>query len=109
MLSKAKSPGAGIAQLVERPTDKPGTSDAGSSPKRGKGFFSQSTNFRADSLTVFVQPPCAIACNNICAHNKTTNRGSHIYHGSDVQNIAHTDRNKGISAALAAAVPYTGN
>ena len=32
----------GIAQLVERPTEKPGANtDAGSSPRCGKGFFPQ--------------------------------------------------------------------
>ena len=32
--------GAGIAQLVGRLTEKPGITDAGSSPRYGKGFFS---------------------------------------------------------------------
>ena len=32
-------------------------------------FVSQSP-FNADSLTVFAQPPCAIACINICVHVK---------------------------------------
>ena len=43
--------------------------DAGSSPRCGKGFYSQSTS-SADSLTVPVQPPCAVACINICADIK---------------------------------------
>ena len=39
----------------------------GSSPRCGKLFFSQSTS-SADSLTVSVQPPCTIACIDICMH-----------------------------------------
>ena len=38
--------GAGAGQLAERPTEKPGaqlTADAGSSPRCGKGFFSQNS------------------------------------------------------------------
>ena len=40
----ATTKGAGIAQMVERPIEKPGEtgSDASSNPRRGKGFFSQS-------------------------------------------------------------------
>ena len=53
---------AGIAQLVQRLTERCKT-DAGLSPRGGKGFFSQ-------SLTVTVQPPCAIACIQICAYVK---------------------------------------
>ena len=30
--------------------------------------FSPRVNFSADSLTVFAQPPCVIACTNNCAH-----------------------------------------
>ena len=44
-------------------------SNVSSTPPKGKGFFSQST-FIADSLSVFMQPPCTITCINICVHIK---------------------------------------
>ena len=53
---------AGIAQLVQRPTERCKI-DAGLSPPVRKGTFSQ-------SLTVTEQPPCAIACIKICAYVK---------------------------------------
>ena len=40
--------------------------DAGSSPRCGKGFFS----FSADSLTLSVQSPCAVTYISIWAHAK---------------------------------------
>ena len=46
--------------------------NTGSSPRCGKGFFFQSTS-SVDSLTVSVQPPCAIACINIYVHVKNPN------------------------------------
>ena len=64
--------------------------DAGSSPRCGKGFFSRSQlPVQIDSLTGFAHPLCAIARTNICAH---------------VKNPTHTGSN-GYSSALAAAVP----
>ena len=57
--------GAGIPQMVQRPTEIPRrNTDAGSSPRCRKGFFSLGSAFRADSLTVSVQPSCGIACIN---------------------------------------------
>ena len=55
----------------------------------------------ADSLTVSVQPPCAIACTNICAHVKSPKHWQ-PYHTTVRlhENTVHTD------PALAAAVPY---
>ena len=46
--------------------------EAGSIPRCGEGFyfFSPESTFSADSLTVSVQTPCAIACSNICANVK---------------------------------------
>ena len=54
-----------VAQLVERRT---GTPEA-DSPVR-QGLFLPVSAFSADSLTVPVHPPCAIACIYICAHVK---------------------------------------
>ena len=93
-----------IAQLAERPTGKPKcNTDAGSSPRCGKGFFSQST-FSADPITVSVQPPCAIACINSCAHVKNPKHRQPlpllVY-----TKILHTLIGMG-SAALVAALPY---
>ena len=52
-------------------------SNVSSTPPRGKGFFSQST-FIADSLSVFMQPPCTITCINICVHIKNPKHRWHI-------------------------------
>ena len=64
--------GREVAQWVERPTEKPRrNTDAGSSVRCGKRFFSQSQPaFGADSPTVSVQPPGAIACINFYAYFK---------------------------------------
>ena len=56
-----------VAQLV-RAADRH-AADAGSIPRCGKEFFSQST-FSANSLTCVRTPTCAITCTNICAHIK---------------------------------------
>ena len=58
--------GAGIAQLVERPTEKPGAILTRVRVQGSARYFSPS----ADSLTVSVQPPCAMACINSCVHVK---------------------------------------
>ena len=59
------------AQLVDYPIEKPGAiltrvwvSGA------AKDFFLPESTSSADSLTVSVQPPCAIECINICVHVK---------------------------------------
>ena len=58
---------AGIVQLVGRPTENPRRNTyAGLSPRFWKGFFSQS-QFSVQTHTS-VQPPCAIACIDICVH-----------------------------------------
>ena len=59
--------GTAIAQLVHRPTEEPG---AILRPPVRQGMFLPESAFSADSLTVSVQPPCAIACINICVHVK---------------------------------------
>ena len=70
---------AGMAQLVERPTEKP---KAILTRVRVRGgardfffffFFSPlpESTFSADSLTVSVQPPCEIACIDMCPRVKT--------------------------------------
>ena len=56
----------------------------------------------ADSLTVSLQPPCAIACTNVCAHVKNPKHWE-PYHTK----ILHTLIGMG-SAALATAVPNPG-
>ena len=53
---------AGITQLVERPTEKPKSdTDAGSSPRCGKGFFSQSQL----SVQTLLRCPHSPVCNRI--------------------------------------------
>ena len=64
-----------------------------------QGIFHQSAS-SADSLTVSVQPPCAIANTNICAQ-KIPDIGSQ----TGTTKILHTLVGMG-SAALVAAVPY---
>ena len=44
--------------------------DAGWIPLCGKGSFYVESTFGADFLTVSVQPLCAVAFNNVCAHVK---------------------------------------
>ena len=88
-----------IAQLVERSGEKPRrNTDAGSSPRCGKGCFSQSQL----PVQTLLRCPCAIACINICPH---VNNCSHTIVWTQ-DNTAHTDRIGMGSAALAAAVPY---
>ena len=60
--------GGDVAQLF-RASDRH-ASDAGSIPRCGKEFFSQSQLSVQTLLRVSVQPPCAIACINICARVK---------------------------------------
>ena len=82
--------------------------DAGSSPRCGKGFFFlflPESAFNADYLTVSVQPPCAIACINNCVHLKNP-KHRQPYHCLDTW-ILHALIGMG-SAALAAAVLYSG-
>ena len=68
--------GARIAQLVESPTEKSWcNTGSGSSPRWVKGFFiffNPQSASSADSLTVSLQPLCAIACIDIHAHVKNT-------------------------------------
>ena len=45
-------------------------------PSASREFFPQSA-FSADSLTLFLPPPCTIACVNICVHVKIPNIDSH--------------------------------
>ena len=56
-----------MAQLV-RASDRH-AADAGSIPRRGKGFFSQS-QLSVQTLLRVRTTACAIACINICAHVK---------------------------------------
>ena len=51
-----------------------------------QGTFLPESTFSADSLTVSVQPPCAIACINSCAH-----AGSHTIVWTH-ENTTHIDR-----------------
>ena len=54
---------------VRRASDRH-AADAGSIPRCGEGFFFQSQLSVYTLLRVSVQPPCAVACMNICAHVK---------------------------------------
>ena len=83
--------GAGIAQCVERRTEKPGAILTRVRVPRFSFSFPVSA-FSADSLTVSAQPPCAIACINICAD---VNNPKHWqpYHCLDTRKHAHTGSN----------------
>ena len=64
---------AGIALLVERPTEKPGAIlTRVRVPGAARDFFLPESATSADSLTVSLQPPCAIGCisTNFCARVK---------------------------------------
>ena len=64
--------GAGIAQLVQRPTEKTGavlTRVRVPGAAKVVVFLPEST-FSFECLTLSVQPPCAIAGINICVHVK---------------------------------------
>ena len=58
------------------------------SPVRN-GIFPQESAFNADSLTVFVQPPCAITCIYSCANVKDRKQWQ-PYYCLDMLNIMHT-------------------
>ena len=62
------SPGRGCSS-VGRASDRHAT-EAGSIARCGQGFFSRESAFSADSHTVSVKLPCAIACVDVCAHVK---------------------------------------
>ena len=66
-LSTSKGRGNSVGRESDRTARR--NNDAGSSPHSGTGFFSQSA-ISADPLTVSEQPPCAIACINVCANGK---------------------------------------
>ena len=87
---------AGIAQLVQRLTERCKI-DAGLSPPVRKGTFSQ-------SLTVTVQPPCAIACIKSVGTLKIPKTGTHFPLFGYTKTL-HTLIAMG-SAALAAALLY---
>ena len=71
-----------------------------------QGIFLPKSTFSADSLTVSVQPPCAVVCINICAHVKKSQTLTAIPLLGH-RKILHTLIGMG-SAALAAAVPNSG-
>ena len=61
----------GIAQRVDHPTGKPGAIlMCRFESQVWQGTFLPEPASSADSLMVSAQPPCAIACINICAHVK---------------------------------------
>ena len=67
---KHRKLGAQIAQLLEHQTQKPGAIRMLVwVPRCGKGFLSQGW-LSVQTLAVSVQPPCAVACINTCAHVK---------------------------------------
>ena len=97
---KAYRSGSGdVAQLVERRTDTPLRQIRFPGAARD---FSPGVRFSADSLTVSVQPSCAIACINICAHVTDP------HHLQPIPLFGHTKIPRALlgtgSAALAAAV-----
>ena len=75
----SKSDGGVAAQLVERSTEKPGAVLF-----VWQGIFHPESTFSANSLTVSIQPLCAIACINIHTHIKNHKRWQ-PYHCLDTQ------------------------
>ena len=84
----------GVDSSVGRPSDwkTRRNTDAGLSPLCGQGFFLLELTSCADSLTVSVQPPCAIARSSICAHVKNPKLWQ-PYHCLTNENAAPTERN----------------
>ena len=71
------------------------------------GIFLPVSTFSADTLSVSVQPPCAVACISICAHVKIPNMAAKPLFGHT--EIVHTPLGVGSAApAAASAVPYMG-
>ena len=97
---------AGIARLVERRIEKPGVMLRWVRVSCAVRFFSPTSQLSVQTLTVSLQPPCAIACINICLHVKNPKRWQ-PYHC--FENTAHTMSLGMGSAALVAAVPCPGN
>ena len=62
--------GATIAQLVQHPTENPGTTLTQVWIPGGERDFSPRVNCQCRLFTVSVQPPCAIACVNVCTYVK---------------------------------------
>ena len=63
-------PWAGIAQLIQCSTEKPGTILTQIRlPREAKDFVSQSP-LSVQTLTVSIQPSCTITCMNSCMHVK---------------------------------------
>ena len=76
----------GIAQRVDHPTGKPGAIlMCRFESQVWQGTFLPEPASSADSLMVSAQPPCAIACINICAHVKNLKHWQ-PYHCLDTQN-----------------------
>ena len=72
-----------------------------------QGIFLPESTASADSLTVLVQPPRAIACINICAYIKNPRHWQPTY-CLDMQKYCTLSLTGMGRAALAAAVPYPG-
>ena len=101
------TPVTSVAQLVERPTEKPGAIlTRGRVPSAAKDF-SPRVNFLCRLCYVRCPyspppPPPPIACINICAHvkNPETLAAVFIYHFWTHKNTAHNDRNRGGAVRL---------
>ena len=94
--------GAGIARLVERPTENPASTYMGSSPQCGMAFFSQS-QLPVQTLVSMQLPVCSDMHWNICAPNKTLAAIPMFGY----MKMLHTQIGMG-STALMAPVPYPG-
>ena len=70
-----------MAQLVERPTEKPGAILTRVRVLGAANDFSPSVNFQC--ILCSVEPPCAIACINICAQVTNPNTNPKPYHCLD--------------------------
>ena len=86
--------GAGIAQLVERLTEKPGlNTDEGSSPRCGKDFFSSQSQLPVQTLLRSpYSPRVESSAPTFVRTLKISNNGSHTIVWTQ-ENTTHTDRN----------------
>ena len=96
-----------MAQLVERPTEKPGailTRVRVPGAARDFFIFIPESAFSADSLTVSIKPSCSIACISIGVYDKNPKQWQ-LYCCLDTRTLLHTLIGMS-SAALAPTVPY---
>ena len=79
--------------------------DAGSIPRCGKRFLSQST-FSAHSIMCAQTPTCSIACINICAHVK--GHEIHVKSSMDYRNTKTPRKHRRLGSATLSQIAFPG-